>query len=75
MFLYNLDLELIKHIKHPQFKCVTSIAKTPTGVVVCDRDTDVHHLNHQGDHKNLIPSNCFSDVCLTSDNKIYALTY
>ena len=75
VFVYNLDLELIKHIEHPQFKHVTGVVKTPTGVIVCDRNTGVHHLNHQGDYTNLISSGKFSDISLTTDNKMYALNY
>ena len=75
VFLYNLDLVQIKHIEHPQFKCVISVVKTPTGVIVCDSDTGVHHLNHQGDYTNLICSDNFSDACLTIDKKIYCLNY
>ena len=73
VFLYNLDLDQIKHIVHPQFKCVISVVKTPTGVIVCDSDTGLHHLNHQGDYTNLICSDNFSDACLTKQNEIYAL--
>ena len=75
IYVYNLDLELTNRIKHPQFKCVTGVLKTPTGVIVCDSDTGVHHLNHQGDYINLICSGHFSDVCLISPNKIFALEY
>ena len=75
IFFYNSDLEKIKHIEHPQFKWITGVLKTPTGMIVCDSNTGVHHLNHQGDYTNLISSDCFSDVCLTSHNKIYALNY
>ena len=42
---------------------------------MCDSGTGVHHLNHQGDYTNLICLGCFSDACLTNDNKIYALNY
>ena len=73
VFLYNFDLEQIKHIEHPQFKCVTSVVKTPTGVIVFDFHAGVHQLNHQGDYTNLICSGRFSDGTLTSHNKIYAL--
>ena len=75
VFLYNLDLEQIKHIEHPQLQNVTGIVNTPTGVIVCDGDTGVHHLNHQGDYTNLIGSGHISDACLTSDNKIYTFEY
>ena len=75
VIFYNLDLEIIKLIKHSLFECVTGVLKTPTGVIVCDGDTGVHHLNHQGDYTNLISSGSFSDASLTSDNKIYALNY
>ena len=75
VFLYNLYLDQIRHIKHPQFKWVTSIVKTATGVIVCDSDTGVHHLNHQGDYTNRICAGKFSDACLTIDKKIYCLNY
>ena len=75
VLLYNLDSEQIKHIEHPQFEWVTSVMKTPTGVIVCDRDTGVHHLNHQGDYTNLICLGTFSDGSLSTDKKIYALNY
>ena len=73
VFVYNLDLEQTKHIEHPQLRNVRGVVKTPEGVIVCDCDTGVHQLNHQGDYTNLICSSQFSDVCLTSQNKIYAL--
>ena len=75
IIVYNLDLEQIKHIEHPQFEDVTCVLKTPTGMIVCDSDTGVHHLNHQGDYTNLISSSRFSDTCLPSNDKIYALNY
>ena len=74
VYVYNLDLEQTKHIEHPRLQHVTSVLKTPTGVIVCDGDTGVHHLNHQGDYTNLICLGCFSDISLTND-KIYALNY
>ena len=73
VFVYNLDLDLIRHIEHRNFHLVTSVLKAPTGVIVCDSDTGIHHLNHQGDYTNLICSGCYSDASLTGDNKIYAL--
>ena len=75
VFQYNLGLELINCIEHPQFKWITSFLKTPTGVIVCDCYRGLHHFNHQGDYTNLICSDLFSDVCLTRQNKIYALNY
>ena len=75
IFVYNLQLEQIKHIEYPQLKWVTNVVKTPTGVIVSDSDTGVHHLNHQGEYTNRICFGFFSDVCLTSDNKMYALDY
>ena len=75
VFLYNLELNLIKHIEHPQLHNVRSVVKTPTGVIVCDRDTGVHHLNHQGEYTNLICAGCYSDACLTGANQIYALAW
>ena len=75
VFLYNLELEPIKHIKHPQFKQVTSVLRTPSDMIVCDSDTGVHHCNYQGDYTNFICSGHFSDACLSNDNKIYALNY
>ena len=75
VFVYNLDFKKSNQVKHPQFHKVTGVLKTATGVIVCDCSTGVHHLNHQGHYTNLICSGCFSDACLTSDNKIYALEY
>ena len=75
VFVYNLDLEQIKHIVHSQLEYITSVLKTPEDVIVCEKNTGVHHLNHQGDYTNLICTGHFSDVCLTSDTKIYALNY
>ena len=77
VFLYKLHLDQIKQaeqIEHPQFKCVTSVLKTPTGVIVCDGDTGVHHLNHQGDYTNIC-SGRFSDASLVNDKKTYPLNY
>ena len=75
VFLHNLHLDQIKHIEHPQFKCVTSVLKTATGVIVCDSGTGIHHLNHQCDYTNHICAGKFSDVSLANDKKIYALNY
>ena len=44
-------------------------------MIVCDRDTGVHHLSHHGDYTNLLCSGHFSDICLVSDDKIYALDW
>ena len=73
VFVYNSDLEQIKHIEHPQLKCVNGVVKTPTGVIVCDCNTGIHHLNYQGDYTNLICTGHFSDIWLSSANKLYAL--
>ena len=73
VFVYNLNLQQTNDIEHHKFQAVTSVLNTPTGVIVCDCNTGVHHLNHQGDFTNLICSGRFSDACLTSNNKIYAL--
>ena len=75
VFLYTLDLHQIKHIEHPQFQIVTGVLKTATGVIVCDSETGVHHLNHQGDYTSLICSGRFCDASLANDKKIYALNY
>ena len=42
---------------------------------MCDSNTGLHHLNHQGDYTNLISSGSFCDACLSSTDKIYALNY
>ena len=75
IFVCNLQLEQIKHIKHPHFSQAASVVKTPTGVIVCDNNAGLHHLNHQGDYTNRICVGHFGDASLTSDNKIYALNY
>ena len=75
VFVYNLNLEQTRHIEHPILRKVRSVVKTPTGMIVCDRDTGVHHLNYQGEYTNLIYSGHFSDACLTNDLKLYALEW
>ena len=73
--MYDLNLQQTNHIQHHQLQNVSSVAKAPTGVIVCDYDTGLHHLNHQGLYTNLISSGHFVDASLTSNNKIYALEY
>ena len=73
--MYNLDLEQTKHITHGQFKSVTGVVKTGTDVIVCDSTTGVHHLNQHGEYLTLICAGCFSDVCLTNTDTIYALEH
>ena len=75
IFVYSLDLEQTKHIEHFQFKSVTGVLKTPTGVIVCDYDTGVHLINHQGYYISFICSGFYSDVCLINRNKFFALEY
>ena len=77
ILVFNFNLEQINHIKGHQLQLqdVISLVTTPTGVIVCDRDTGVHHLNHQGDYTNLICSGNFSDAYLASIDSLYALQY
>ena len=75
VFVYDLNLQQTNHIQHHQLQNVSSVAKAPTGVIVCDYNTGVHHLNHQGLYTNLISSGHFVDASVTSNNKIYALEY
>ena len=75
LFIYNIDLQQTKHIEHCQLQEVTGVIKTPTGVIVCDCNTGVHHLNHQGNYTNLVSSGHFSDACLDSPNRVDALEY
>ena len=73
VFVFNLDLEQTQHIEHPQLRCVTGVVNTPTGVIVSEYYTGLHHLTHHGDYTNPISSGSFSDVCLNSTDQIYAL--
>ena len=50
LFIYTLHLQQTKHIEHYSLREVTDVIKTPTGVIVCDCNTGIHHLNHQGDY-------------------------
>ena len=74
VFVYNTDLEEIKHVKNSQFKYVTSLCVTDTDVIVCDSKTGLHLLNQQGDYLKLICSGQFSDVSFTN-NRLYALEF
>ena len=67
VLMYNLHLGETRHIEHHQLQNDTGVLKTPEGVIVCDGDTGMHHLNHQGDYTNLICSSSFSDASLTNN--------
>ena len=67
VFVYNTDLEQIKHITNEHFNFVNSVLKTGTDVIVCDYYTGLHVLNQQGDYLKQICSGKFSDVSVTND--------
>ena len=75
LILYNFNLEQTKRIQHHQMPKATSVLRTTIGMIVCDCETGVHHLNHQGDYINQISSGSFCDACLIGTSKIYALDY
>ena len=74
VFVYDLDLQPIKHITHCQLTDVTSVLKTGGEVLVSDADTGLHCLNQQGDYLYCVSEGTFSDVCLYNKT-LYLLDY
>ena len=74
VFVYNTDLQQIKQITNEHFKCVRSVCKTDTDVIVCDIQTGLHVLNQRGDYLKHICSGQFSDVSVTN-NTLFGLEY
>ena len=74
VFLYNTDLQQIKQITNEHFKCVSSVCKTDTDVIVCDNKTGLHVLNQRGDYLKQICSGQFSDGSVTN-NILFCLEY
>ena len=74
VFVYNSDLQQLKHIITEHFKWVTGVCKTDKDLIVCDRETGLHVLNQQGDYLKQICSGHFSDSSVTK-NTLFGLEF
>ena len=74
VFVFNTNLQQIKHITNKHLKYIISVLRTDTDVIMCDKKTGLHVLNQRGDYLKHVCSGQFSDASVTN-NILLGLEY